>query len=88
MPSCFHSSTENSLYIDAVALTLTVEIDNRIIRPESPLDFVTSYDFAVTFKEQSKYLKNLFPEKNPVLRSLHITELPSREIEFKRPETN
>jgi hypothetical protein len=29
MPSCFHSSTENSLYIDAVALTLTLLHERR-----------------------------------------------------------
>jgi hypothetical protein len=29
MLSCFHSSTENSLYIDAVALTLTLKMIER-----------------------------------------------------------
>jgi hypothetical protein len=67
-----------------------VEIDDRIIRPQPPLDFLAGHNHALTFKEHPQNLKHLFSEENLMVSigRLSRSQFASGEVELKGTEPN
>ena len=67
-----------------------VEIHNRIIRPQLPLDFLAGDDLAPALNQHSQDLEGLFPKENLIVIAVgcaNRAQFTRLEIKFKASET-
>jgi len=66
-----------------------VEIHDRVVGPERPLDFLSGYDLAPTLDKHSQDLQRLLPKKDYLLiavRRPDQAQFTGSQINFKFPE--